>query len=184
MKTPLGQEASGGRSVRGHPHRSGFYLQEPHQVLPWENPRKILVAKAEEGDSSPCEGVQSLLLSKSCSLGGIVPELSPEDCPGLEEGSPHCNTSNLPLIERGREMHPSGEARVEFTAQGSATKREISSYDCRPLSCPRPMTTGQCCNNHDYRRQSCRIQWLCREAHREAQGQEAPDKGTRGTWSF
>ena len=84
----------------------------------------------------------------------------------------------------GRDIHPSGEARVEFTAQGSTTKREISSYDCRPLSSPRPMITGRWCDNHDYRRQSCKIQWLCGEAHSDAQVQEAPDKGTRGTWSF
>ena len=83
-----------------------------------------------------------------------------------------------------RDIHPSGEARLEFTAQGSATKREISSYDCRPLSSPRHMTIGQWCNNHDYRRQSCRIQGLCGETHREAQVQEAPDKDRRRTWNF
>ena len=31
-----------------------------------------------------------------------MPELSPEDCPGLEEGLRHCNPSSLPLIEKGK----------------------------------------------------------------------------------
>ena len=183
VRTPLGQEASGGHSVRGHPHRSGFYFQEPHQVLPGKTQERSLWPRRRKGRESLWRGPEPSLEQKL---------LSKWDCPRAQSwrlSRPWGGIAPLQPFQpsshwQGKDIHPSGEARVEFTAQGLATNREISSYDCRPLSSPRPMTIGQWCNNHDYRRQSCRIQGLCGETHREAQVQEAPDKGRRGTWSF
>ena len=85
-----GPEASIGHSVRGRPHRSSFTSRSPTRFSPGR-PKK-----------DPCgqgrgRGQQSLWRCPESSLeqrlppGGSVPELSPEDCPSLEEGLPHCN---------------------------------------------------------------------------------------------
>ena len=151
---------------------------------PREDPRKDPCGHGRGRGESPCEGVKSLLWSKSCSLGGIVPGLSPEDCPSPEEGLPHCNPSNLPLIERREISIPLGKHVWSSQPRAQPLKERFHHMIVDHFPPPRHMTIGQWCNNHDYRRQSCRIQGLCGETHREAQVQEAPDKDRRGTWNF
>ena len=111
---------------------------DTHTVLGFtsRNPTRFSLGKPKK---DPCgqgrgRGDKSLWRCPESSLeqrlppGGSVPELSPEDCPSLEEGLLHCNPSSFCLTWWGRRTDPSGEACGEVMAQGSATNREISSW--------------------------------------------------------
>ena len=85
-----GLEASVGHSVRGRPHRSSFTSRSPTRFSPGR-------PKEDPCGQGRGRGEQSLWRCPESSLeqrlppSGSAPELSPEDCPSLEEGLPHCN---------------------------------------------------------------------------------------------
>ena len=100
VQLSLSEDSPGSRSFwwpqcQGTPTPFWVLLPGAPPGSPREDPRKIPVAKAEEGDSSPCEGAQSLLWSKGCLQVGVCQSSVLKTVPAWRRGCPTATLSDM-----------------------------------------------------------------------------------------